>query len=158
MIILRCFLRQQQETLCVRDLTAGFKFHWVRCYPTVRTTYFMAASSDGVTFAAVAVGQTSVKVYGDQKRGTWLTASQAFAPLCWHSLSMLTVWPRAGTPPAENTMLNDDDEDDEDHKSFAELVEENAFAIETFLYLLFLVLFTSYAVLAHGSSFSCLCM
>ena len=71
---------------------------------------------------------------------------------------MLTVWPRAGTPPAENTMLNDDDEDDEDHKSFAELVEENAFAIETFLYLLFLVLFTSYAVLAHGSSFFCLCM
>ncbi len=52
-------------------------------------------------------------------------------------------------------MLNDDedDEDDEDPKSFAELVEENAFAIETFLYLIFLVLFTSYAVLAQGSSF-----
>jgi hypothetical protein len=120
----------------------------------------MAASSDGVTFAAVAVGQTSVKVYADQKRGTWRRASQAFTPLCWHSLSMFTVWPRAGTPRAENTMLNDDDddEDDEDHKSFAELVEENAFAIETFLYLLFLVLFTSYAVLAQGSSFFCPCM
>ena len=45
---------------------------------------------------------------------------------------------------------NEDEDDDEDPKSFAELVEENAFAIETFLYLLFLVLFTCYAVLAQG--------
>jgi len=44
----------------------------------------------------------------------------------------------------------DDEDDDEDPKSFAELVEENAFAIETSLYLLFLVLFTCYAVLAQG--------
>jgi len=41
---------------------------------------------------------------------------------------------------------------------FQELIEENSVAIETFLYLLFLVLFTVYAIGAQGAACSITCM
>ena len=45
-----------------------------------------------------------------------------------------------------------DDEEDEESKSLSEILHENAFAIEIVLYLIFLILFTAYAVGAGGVS------
>ena len=79
-------------------------------------------------FAAVAVGQTSVKARADEVA----KGASAGAAVLQDQVSSL--------PP----QVDDEDEEESD-KTFMEIVEENAFAIEAFLYFVFLILFTIYA-------------
>ena len=84
-------------------------------------------------FAAVAVGQTTVKARAEEIKGGAGPAGPE------------------QEQGASNLPLDDEDEEESD-KTFWEIVEENSFKIEAFLYFVFLILFTIYAVGAQGNS------
>jgi len=86
-------------------------------------------------FAAVATGKTPMKAHAEEQ------------------IKDRAV-PTAGDPQGQEApdLQALDDEEEEESKTFMEIVEENAFAIEAFLYFVFLVLFTIYAVGAQGNS------
>ena len=58
----------------------------------------------------------------------------------------------AGTTNSPPAPVLDDEDEFQENKSCAKLMEEHSFAIESCLYFLFLVLFTVYAVSAQGDS------
>ena len=81
-------------------------------------------------FGAVAVGQTTARAWADRNNlaGALSNDDQAAAPHL------------------------DDEEEFEESKTLLRILEDNAFAIEAGLYLVFLILFTVYAVGVQGNN------